>query len=58
MTNLTTTDTVSSKIHTIRGLQVMLDNGSEALASQKEKMAGANATLKCHFRDFMEFLND
>lgn len=32
----------------------MLDNGSGALAPQKEKMEGANATLKCHLRDFNE----
>jgi hypothetical protein len=45
-------------VDTIRGLAVMLDNGSGVLTPQKEKMEGANATLKCHFRDFMEFLND
>jgi REP element-mobilizing transposase RayT len=28
----------------------MMKNGSEALASQKEKMEGVNATLKCHLR--------
>ena len=54
------------KIQTIRGLAGMMDNGSGTLVPQKEKMEGANATLKCHFqgieiildRDLVEFYEE
>lgn len=37
MTNLTTSDTISNKIHTIRGLQAMLDRD---LAELYEEIIG------------------
>ncbi|MDQ1340190.1 MAG: hypothetical protein QG567_1347 [Campylobacterota bacterium] len=42
MTNLTTTDTISSKIHTIRGLAVMLDRD---LVELYEEMTGGEGKL-------------
>lgn len=53
MTNLTTTDTISTKIHTIRGLQVMLDRDLAELYGVETKVL--NQAVK---RNVSRFPND
>lgn len=52
------TQTLQDKNHTIRGLTVMVCNGSGVSTPQKEKMDGIHAGLKSHFLAFMGLLND